>query len=395
MKKILQFAQLAIACLYVCSCKNSPSQPTSTSDEVVVIHIDDNVIPLYDTLSIENLVESYKYVSLSSAPGSIVFSGGCPIKVSDKYLVVSGMLFRPDYKIFRNNGQYAGDAVIYGRGPNEITAVLDYLVDYARKELTVISPQKILLYNFESRETRNIRTDIGAESRYFARLENGDYVMLPNNDFGDDIEPYRPALIFYDSLFQKSDTVFRYAPKHRMIEDVTVVPVLGKKFEKTGNGTFFQDMAGDTVFRVTADRQLLPEFVIDIPKKLKMTVKESETSSIEQKEQKIIVISYEVSKDYICLSYQHEGKSRFGIWSKDTGQLLFRYDNPNIRHFIKVLLDGKVMEIPIGEFQPNSNSFVSSVPAAQMKHIFPDLKDDDNPVIMEITLRSASSHPVR
>ena len=358
------------------------NQRAAASDEVPVIHIDDNAAPLYETLSVDNLIESYKYVPLSSVPGSMVM-GGCPVKVSDQYLMVSGMLFRPDFRLFRDNGQFIGDAVVYGRGPDEITTVVDYLVDYARKELVVISNGKILEYGFESKKYRAINLDGNGEntvySRFNARLENGDFVILPANDYEDD-EPYRPALIFFDSLFQMSDTLIRYAPKHRMIDDVTTGITLGKVLENTGNGVLYQDMAGDTVFRVGADRQLVPEFVIDIPQKLKMTVGESERA-------KIIIRGYEVSKDYICLSYQYEGATRFGIWSKETGQLLFRYVNPNVRHFIKVLLDGKVLEMPIGEFQPNSNSFVSSVPAAQMKHVFPNLKDDDNPVAIEITLK--------
>ena len=164
-------------------------------------------------------------------------------------------------------------------------------------------------------------------------------------------------------------------------------PTLGKVLSTGANGILYQDMAGDTVFRIGPDRELIPEFVIDIPEKLKMTVSDSETGSAEVKQQKIVINSYEVSKDYICLSYHHDGVGRFGIWSKKTGELLFRYVHPYDRHFIKVLLDGKVLEIPIGEFQPASNSFVSSAPAAQMKHVFPNLKDDDNPVAIEFSLR--------
>lgn len=415
MKKL--FAEIVslmfVTIVLMCACRGGGGKNSSTNSQggnlgnssyneenrvgPVVIHIDDNVTPLYDTLSVDNLIASYKYVPLSSVPGSMVL-GGCPIKVADKYLMVSGMLFRPDFKLFRDNGQFIGNAVVYGRGPNEITNVLDYFIDYPRKELVVISSGKVLLYSFDSQKTRSTHTDVNALTRFNARLENGDFVILPANDYilplpvndyTNNDEPYRPALIFYDSLFQESDTIIRYAPQHRLIDDVTTGLTLGKHLEKNGNGALYQDMAGDTVFRVLSDRQLVPEFVIDIPKKLKMTVSESERASIEVKDSKIIIRSYEVSKDYICLSYHYNGTGHFGIWSKKTGQLLFKYINPNDWHFMKVLLDGKVMEIPIGEFLPNSNSFVSSAPAAQMKHIFPDLKDDDNPVAIEITLKAA------
>lgn len=351
-----------------------------------VIHLDDSDVPLYDTLSTDNLIESYKYVPLSSVPGAMVL-GGCPIKVDHTYLMVSGTMFRPEFKLFGDDGEFLGNAIKYGRGPNEITNVLDYLVDYARRELVIISTEKIVVYDFKDRKTRTIQSDIWEPSRFYARLENGDFVFLPNNDYESDARAYRPAMIFYDSLFQKSDTVFRYAPKHRLIDDVTQGVTLGKNLFHTGNGTLYQDMTGDTVFRVGPDRRLIPEFVIDIPEKQKMSVSESERGSLKLKDSKITVQAYEASKDYICLSYHLDGTGHFGIWSRKTGQLLFRYDHPNYRHFMRVLLDGKVLEIPIGEFLPGTNAFVSSAPAAQMKHVFPDLFSDDNPVAIEVTLR--------
>ena len=390
MNKVLKFALLAIACICMGSCKNGPSQPTSASSEVAVIHIDDNVVPLYDTLSVDNLIDSYKYVPLASVPGSMVM-GGCPVKVADRYLLVGGMLFRPDFKVFKSDGRYEGNAAVYGRGPNELTGVYDYFVDYARKELVIFGSPKMLLYDFETQKTKTVRSDIDVvRSGHAARLENGDFVFLPFNDYteeGEEVDAYRPALIFYDSLFQKSDTVFRYAPKHRSFMDEDFSPTLGKVLRPCANGPLYQDMAGDTVFGIGADRKLIPEFVIDIPEKLKMTVSDSESGSAEVKEHKIVINHYEVSKDYIFLSYHHDGVGRFGIWSKKTGQLLFRYVHPYDRHFMKVLLDGKVLEIPIGDFLPGSNSFVSSAPAAQMKHVFPNLKDDDNPIAIEFSLK--------
>lgn len=357
--------------------------------EPVVIHIDDNVTPLYDTISLDNMIADFKYVPLSSDSGSFMI-GGCPVKVSDKYVMVSGKLFHPEVKIFNDAGQYERDAFLYGRGPNEVIDILDYFVDFDRKEIAVVSSNKILMYNIENQKSNVIYSDNNAQYSDISRLANGDYVLLPNNDYDDGRKEgnIRPALVFYDSLFQISDTLFRYTPKHRMIEGVTSGLLLGKVLRSGGNVTLYQDMAGDTVFRVSAERKLIPEFVIDIPDNLKMTVRESEKSSYEEKEKKITIRNYEVSRDYVCLSYHHDGVGRFGIWSKKTGQLLFRYVHPNDRHFIKVLLDGKVLEIPIGEFQPNSNSFVSSVPAMQMKHIFPNIEDDDNNVAIEITLKS-------
>lgn len=392
MIRVLKSALLAIVCIGISSCKDSPSQPAPTSDGVTVINIDDGAVPLYDTLSVDNLIDNYKYVPLASIPGSMVM-GGCPVKVADRYLLVGGFLFRPDFKVFKADGRYEGNAVVYGRGPNEITRVDDFLVDYARRELVVVETPKMLLYDFETQKTKTVRSDIEVHrSGHLARLESGDFVFLPFNDYtdeGEEVDAYRPALIFYDSLFRKSDTVFRYAPKHRSFMDEDFSPTLGKVLSTGANGILYQDMAGDTVFRIGPDRELIPEFVIDIPNQLKMTISDSETGSAEVKEHKVVIKHYEVSKDYICLSYHHDGVGRFGIWSKKTGQLLFRYVHPYDRHFLKVLLDGKVLEVPIGEFLPGSNSFVSSAPAAQMKHAIPSLRDDDNPVAIEITLKPA------
>ena len=395
---------LIVTLFFLCACQggnkysNSMTQnrildDTSYEEEnhvgPEVIHIDDEVTPLYDTLNLDNLIAGYKYVPLSTDSGSYVL-GGCPVKVSDKYLIVSGQPFSPDFKIFKDDGQYERDAIMYGRGPNEILHVLEYFVDYPRKEVIVVSTEKVVSYNFDSQKVRTIRSDINAEFSNLCRLEKGDIVLLPNNDYaykGDNEEQIRPALIFYDSLFQISDTLFRYAPKHRLLEGITSGPLLSKKLRSNGGVILYQDMIGDTVFRVSSGMKLIPEFVIDIPDDMKMTLRESEKSSDEKKERKIVVRYYEESKDYIFLSYHHDGMGRFGIWSKKTGQLLFRYVHPYDRHFTKVLLDGKVLEIPIGDFQPNSNSFVSTVPAAQMKHIYPCIKDDDNPVAIEITLK--------
>ena len=167
---------IAISMLIICSCKGMSNRNSTQGNETtlqysiastasakpvrpITIHIDANLVPLYDTLSTDNLIESIKYIPLSSEPAAMIIRGGSYKKVADKYIVDYGNFLHRIYKIFNSEGQYECDAFDYGRGPKEISMAYGDAVDSNNNELIIFDSGKILYHNILTHEKRIRRID--------------------------------------------------------------------------------------------------------------------------------------------------------------------------------------------------------------------------------------------
>ena len=146
-------------------------------------------------------------------------------------------------------------------------------------------------------------------------------------------------------------------------------------------------MVNDTVFRINDDHTLMPSFILDIPEKLKPTIKNSEMDPLAKKNNMIYISYFFESQNYIFVCYKFQGLTYSGIWEKESGNLLYYLRNWNMNNYL-VSLDNIVTELPTGQIEWETNTIYSSVAAEKMVGILPDVKPDDNPIVIEIKLKS-------
>lgn len=397
---------LLVAILLVYSCKNGQkSNQTSngaTADTIAVeadvyrgpvtIHLDDKLVPLYDTLRMGEMIKSVRYIPLESSDNALIDAVWVR-KMGDIYCVVSGF---PNsiMKLFDAKGNYIRDPFIIGRARNEISNISNYTVDVPGREVVAISigTDKYVFFNLDSLNYRVIYNKDYSIPRFYP-LGNGRYAALPKNNravYGatiDEVYDSLPHILFCDSVLDVTGTAGDGAKPYRNLESTTY-PYLSTSMLESGDGVIYRYVNSDTVFTVDADEQMVPAIILDIPDKLKPTMKQSETDPLSRKEQMIYVNQFQLSKDYVFIDYYNKGILHSGIWSRDTGQLLFLNVFQYGMNPIFISDEGHSVQLNVRYLNRRDNVIITPVAASFLAGRVDGVKDDDNPVIMEIILRS-------
>ncbi len=357
----------------------------------VTIHIDDKMVPLYDTLTLNNLIESVRYIPLESSDSALTDAISIR-KMGDIYCTVSDWP-RCILKMFDADGKYIRDAFRLGRAREEIGEFTSYMFDIPSGEIIANSflTDKYVFMNVDSLSYRTVYNPDRKITRFFT-LGNRHYVFLPDNNrpvLGSTIkETYDslPHLVFYDSDFNITGTVGDGA-KPYIDPETTVPPRLDTYIYDSGDGIIYKYADADTFFTVDIDEQMVPVIILDIPEKLKPTMKQSVADPASRKAQMIYFQDLQLSRDYVFIEYQYRGMYYSGIWSRITGQLLFLNKFEYGRNPILISVDGYSVQRNVSYLNRRDNVILTPIDASYLVGIIPGLKEDDNQVIMEITLR--------
>jgi len=401
-----QYYYLLVIILLAASCKGGHKSNQLSSDVEgadsctveadvyrgpVTIHIDDKMVPLYDTLTLNNLIESVRYIPLESSDSALTNASSVR-KMGDIYCVTGGF---PSsiMKLFDADGKYIMDAFRLGRAREEVAEFTIYLIDTPGREIVANSffTDKYVFLNVDSLSYRTIYN----ENRNFRQLKtlgNRHYVGFTENNWvarGSAIkETYDslPHLMFYDSDLNITGTVGDGAKPYLDLE-TTVPPRLDSYMYASGDGVIYKYADADTVFTVDADEQMVPVIILDIPDKLKPTMKQSLMDPASRKAQMIYADQFQLSRDYVFIEYQYGGQILSGIWSRNTGQLLFLNKFSYSRNPILISVDGYSIRSNVNYLSRRDNVIIIPIDASYLVGTIPGIKEDDNQVIMEITLR--------
>lgn len=357
----------------------------------VTIRIDDKIVPLYDTLTLNNLIESVRYIPLETSDSALTYAGSVR-KMGDIYCVTGGFP-RSIMKLFDADGKYIRDAFRLGRARDEVAEFSSYMFDIPSREIIANSflSDKYVFMNVDSLSYRAVYNPDRKITRFFT-LGNRHYVFLPDNNrpvLGSTIkETYDslPHLVFYDSDFNITGTVGDGA-KPFIDPETTVPPRLDTYIYESGDGIIYKYADADTVFTVDADEQMVPVIILDIQDKLKPTMKQSVADPASRKAQMIYVQYFQLSRDYVFIEYQFRGMYYSGIWSRETGQLLFLNKFEYGRNPILISVDGYSVQLNVSYLNRRDNVILTPIDASYLVGTIPGLKEDDNQAIMEITLR--------
>ena len=158
MRKFSLFFILLFA-FFVVSCKVKKNSNVNNS----VIIINDTVFDslpvflfdggaLFDTLSEDNIIESIRYIPLSSEREAMMPNSLIVRKLADKFIVMDcNYPLGRQPKIFDLNGKYIKDAFNIGRGPNELLQIISFTANESSKKAYFFSFDKIITIDMVDR----------------------------------------------------------------------------------------------------------------------------------------------------------------------------------------------------------------------------------------------------
>jgi hypothetical protein len=381
--------------LFILACKNGSNNTVrvlmdDVADSMLVFSFEDEAF--FDTLSEENIIESIKYIPLSSEREAMMPKSLIIRKFSKEFLAIefSGSPKQP--KIFDLNGNYIKDAFHIGRGPNELSNLMTFTANEKSNKAYFLSFDKILSLNMNdySMSTRTIPKPLENHVSFFwFALNNGDLVtniVYPVEDFETNKYPF---LFVYDSCFNKVKEHYYSHSRdlyQNLISGVTPPPCEAWSISSSPNGATFIDMYSDTIYSILDGGELKPAYIISRGDKYMPTIEEVNYPA--DKKFKKIYYRYIVENDqYVILHYAYDNKYFVNIWNKQNGKLLCHQEVSSMLFYpIDFSIGGYHGELYV-DYITSDNCIYVAIPARDLMEEIPGLKPDDNPVIVEIKLK--------
>jgi len=396
--RLAAFATAALSVILMASCSQGtkPSQSdtiasdTSTVADTLRVYNFSNNAP-FDTLRYNNLIESVKFIPLETIDDALLEDWNLyAYKIGDKYVVTSGENERLKVKVFDENGKFLKNGFVCGRGHFEMPLPYSHFVDEIAGRVIINGMDKVLIFNVNTFKTDVYFTNLRGEHNIFRiyPLGTNTYAGLdvPQDEPETDKAGF-PYLFLLDSSFNIVDAL-RYDKDE---ERRGLLPPEGKdakysmlkeswQLSQIQNGLLFKQIYNDTIFFISPDFKQEPAFVLNRGRDLIPTFAERKQSYKTQFDKMCLTNVFE-SKDYIFLLYRRM-EYKLAIWHKSSSQTLLQSNSNDI----PVSFDGfsgtiKAMQAVHG------NTIISAIPAGNLHNVLPGLKEDDNPVLVEIKLK--------
>ena len=401
--RLAAFATSALSVILMASCSQGtkPSQSdtitsdTSTvADTLRVYNFSDNAP--FDTLRYNNLIESVKYVPLETIDDALLEDWNLyAYKIGDKYVVTSGKNERLKVKVFDENGKFLKNGFVCGRGHLEMPLPYSHFVDEIAGRVIINGMDKVLIFNVNTFRTDVYFTNLRGEHNIFEIYPLGANTYagldIPHDTPETDKANY-PYIFLLDSSFNIVDAL-RYGSDGER-KSVLPPPNIDIEFSmlnerwglsQTQNGLLFRQIYNDTIFFINQDFRQEPAFVINRGKDRIPTFAERKQSYKKQFDKMRFDYVLE-SQDYIFLSYRN-GDEKSAIWHKSCSQMILQSNDGFSRNFrVPASFDGFSGIIEVKQIA-HGNTIISAIPAGKLLNVLPGLKEDDNPVLVEIKLK--------
>ena len=355
---------------------------------------------LFDTLSEDNIIESIKYIPLSSEREAMTSERLIIRKIAGKLLTIDPEASLGSLpKIFDLNGKFIRNAFLRGRGPNELLQLMSFTANEKNDKAIFLSFDKVISLNMNDYSLSSYNLPSVMENTItYEWLVLNDGMLVTNttipvkgfetNDF--------PFMYIYDSCFNKVDEHY-YDNKRdlyqNLISGVTAFPSESWHFFSSSQGGTFIDMYSDTIYSILDKGVLKPEYIISRGDKYMPTIEELNYPA-EKKFKKIYYRSIIENDQYVILHYAHEGQFFVNIWNKQSGRLLCHQQVRSVYYCpIDFSIGGYHGELLVDYLMADNRLYVA-VPARYLMDKIPSLKPDDNPVIVEIKLKD-NYNPVK
>ncbi len=403
----LAISVIAVACNKANNMgENGKVLTTESNEDTLKTYVLNNSIA-FDTLSYSNVIESVKYIPLSSDDQSLLGELNMIIKTDKYYILQSGLTTNLKLKAFDHNGQYVKDLIHIGRARNEVLSFdhCSYNSEYAQMlaydglsdklisiDVNDLSVKMYPLPAFCSEEiidNESIKRLTGG--RFFklystVLLAKDLFVGTPGiscyKELDENLVPY---LCFMDTTFESCVALFYDEPRKlfQEVKEGSMKATDSWKLGNSGKGVFFIDVFNDTIYSVEADKQIKPRYVLhrtdeQMPQVTDVKVANSAVA------EKIHFTGLIETDDYILLrTLNGDLKTGFYMWSKNNEAPICVHDVCEV----PLSFDGYHGAVRFHTVSAIDNTIIAAIPADKLMNVLPNLKEDDNLVVVEIKLK--------
>lgn len=327
-----------------------------------------------DTKSLSDISSEYHLIPLETNDSCLLSSVRIKeVAENDIWIIDNNKVYRFD----RKTGKLLFMLDRKGQGPEEYLSISDFSVDFRLKILFIydLQKQKILKYDFTGIFLGAVENSFTGS---FGLMDDGFVVCY--SPFSD--------VPFHIGIYDKDWNVVRQLIRRNMEINNRKGLVNFDAFDKFNNQYFVKPVFADTVYKITGESAepylIVSKGNLNPPIDIQTTVSKENKQKIHQ------YISHEygriVSKYYFS-QYYYQMKIYQDIWDLSTSSLIYRNlrTAPESKSGVSFILKaGKTIYVE-PEFV-SGNYLYGLVPAEEVQDIVPNVRDDDNPFIIEIKI---------
>ena len=408
MRKVILY--LYFICVLLSGCGNQSGQKVSkndneefnenysdNSDEIYFLDFEQNLKNMKkDTFTINSIAKDISFIPLETTDKVLLFYDRFKIeKLNDGYLISTSSLDKAFHYImmFDSKGYFIDYIIQKGQGPKELPFISEWQYNHNTQLLFASTGYQIILHSFEN-NTSNRYTLDGFYPN-LCLLNDSSIIGFPNFKTEGDVNI--PYLHF---LNQEGKIIHSlYYPEKRNIaynipEGINVaghIEMYGLYSSYTGDA-LFKDMFNDTIYRIQSMNDAKPYIIIH---KGSLTPKLKDINNPTTGNQRINLVTILDTKKYFIINYTLKGAIYSSIWDKGTLSLIANAKPTSKNKIIQIkdfngitkyrTPNGKEIFIPISNYIDGKLYCV--LDAFQAMEFLPNIKEDDNPVLMVIELK--------
>jgi hypothetical protein len=349
------------------------SSPAKQSD-YITLHLEKEIKSMSSERTLNDISSDYRVIPLETNDFCLLSAPRIKhVSDSDIWIEDNHVIYRFDKK-----GRLLFKLDKKGQGPEEYLSISDFVIDYRTQTIFIydMNKKKIITYSFEGKYLDAFKNDF-----------IGSFDLINENDFIVSYTPYSDKP-FYIGIYDKSwNELNQFLPKTEVLNQKKGIfhfDILYKFNEKY----HFIKAFGDTIYQVNS--QSVQPYIVVSKGNLKMPVHIA--TDISKKKERSLYIFGEygyIISDYYFSLYYYQNNRYHDIWDLKTSSLVCRNLNTvnNSKDGIPFVIQEKTIFV-----WPNfvCNEYMYCVVSTdKMQDIIPELKEEDNPVILELRIKGA------
>lgn len=380
------------------SCKLRSQSGAVVDSNTAVISVDNSSIT--DFANIDTVISSFSYIPLETRDSSLLGNINAIFPVKERIIIFDKYNAKSVF-IFSDKGKYIAKIIPQGEGPGEFNSIGRCKADTSGIDIFDNSLSKMLHYDLDGKFVKEYKVSHFYKTN-FEKYADGKYLFYNVNEPTVGSEGYK--LIAWDAGRNKLEKYF--LPVGRALS-MTESYVDEMHFQGSSAGPVFFEYFNDTIYNFEPDSlKLSAKYIISFKDdrspagyvsdaQIKDKMKDADKNQYS-----VFGCRYVELKDYMFFNYIYKKGTRSFIWDKKNKEALansnFIVSSKTMVPFVnwyKGFTDNQfVVKFEAAELISLYNQRVkegaSKKILASLENITSALKEDDNPVLLFITLKS-------
>ena len=357
-----------------------------------VFNLEKGIQDVTDTIVLNDFIHDISYIPLETGKGFLLpgFSYSF-VAMREDFFISGGSYNRgsPIYQ-FDSLGRFVRPINYYGRGPNEVPMLMQWYANVNIKQINIIGTgAKMVIVQPESGDVSSVRIN-ERQGFNLVPLNDSSFVSTQNLWYKDIPETY---LYFIDQAgnivhsIERDDKKLRYNYGN-IPEGAWTGPYEAYWLTADYMGdAIFHDIFNDTLYRIKNHKEISPHLVFE---RGSLSPSPADTYKQENKKKQIYFTHVKESSDYVFLNYYYNDKRWCDVWSKHDNRLMIHASPETFGTVSDVFVpfalpNGTLIELQV--VYTDKDNIYCIIEALDACKFLPDVKEDDNPVIMVAKLK--------